>query len=280
MKKLMIAAAAAAMVGGAYAEAQVLAWDLTLKTTTCKEGKVAAKTWWVNGLDGYEKGDEVSYRTSASVKLKGVTWGCYCGDTLNGIWNERDVVVNKAGDTVTVYDGITFWNPKTDGFLGGVYNGSMFDWGDPSFLNRIGKKCDEVEMCFNLIPSDDATEDNWGFTLAGFGKVKDVYNAKNDDWCDSYLKSAKGSVVGFMSPDEGSFTCLYCDQYGTDCEVFDFCDCEQEWGSDDSKTVAFGTWKVSYNSSASKKLRTKLRITDSYSGFTKEIKAALVAAGE
>ena len=280
MKKLMIAAAAAAMIGSAFAEAQVIVWNLNLKTTTCKEGKVAAKTWWINEL-GYEKGDAVVYRTTSTVKFTGVTWGCYCGQSLSGQWNEREIVVNKAGDTIVVYDGITFWNPKTDAFLGGVYNGSMFDWtADGRFVNRMGKNADEVEMCFDLVPSGEAVDADWGFTLAGFGKVKDVWNAKNEDWCDSYLNSANGGVVGFTSPDSGTYTCTYCDQYGVDCEVYEFCDCDAEWAMNEDVTVAYGTWTAKYNSAASKKLRKNLYITDSYTGFSKGVKTELVLAGE
>ena len=280
MKKLMIAAAAAAMIGSVFAEAQVIVWNLNLKTTTCKKGKVAANSWWVKGLD-MDKGDEIVYRTTASAKLVGLTWGCYCGQSLAGQWNSRDIVVNKNGDTITVWDGITFWNPKTDEFLGGVYNGSEFDWtADGRFLNRMGKNADEVEMVFDLIPSDEALDDNWGFTLAGFGKVKDVYNLKNDNWCDSYLNTASGGVVGWISPDGGTYTCTYCDQYGVDCDVYAFCDCDAAWDVYEDRTVAYGTWTAKYNSAASKKLRTKLLITQSYTGFTKDVKAELVLAGE
>lgn len=283
MKKLMIAAAAAAMIGSAFAEAQVIVWNLNLKTTTCKKGKVASNTWWVKGLE-MEKGEEVIYRTTSSVKFTGLTWGCYCAQSLAGKWKSRDIEINKAGDTLTVWDGITFWNPKTDEFLGGVYNGSEFNWED-GFINRMGKNADEVEMVFDLIPSADAIDDNWGFSLAGFGKVKDVgrYDKELDEtiWCDSYLNTANGGIVGWISPDGGVWSCTYCDQFGTDCDVYEFCtDCDAEWDSDDSMTVAYGTWTAKYNSSASKKLRTKLFITDSYSGFSKDVKAALVLAGE
>jgi hypothetical protein len=285
MKKLMIAVAAAAMIGSAFAEAQVIVWNLNLKTTTCKQGKVAKNTWWINGLD-MEKGDQVVYRTTSTVKLTGVTWGCYCGQSLAGQWNARDIIINKAGDTITVWDGITFWNPKEDAFLGGVYDGSVFDWeAEGRFVNRMGKNADEVEMCFDLVPSDTALDDEWGFTLAGFGKVKDVskYDKDLDEvvWCDSYLNSANGGVVGFTSPDAGTYTCTYCDQYGVDCDIYDFCeDCEAPWESNDAVTVAYGTWTAKYNSAASKKLRTKLYITESYTGFSKLVKAALVYAGE
>ena len=279
MKKLMIAAAAAAMIGSAFAEAQVIVWNLNLKTTTCKAGKAAANSWWVKGLD-MSKGDEIVYRTTSSVKFTGLTWGCYCGQSLAGKWNDREIVINGAGGTVTVWDGITFWNPKTDAFLGGVYNGSEFDWTEEGrFLNRMGKNADEVEMVFDLIPSEYAIDDKWGFTLAGFGKVKDVNNAKNNDWCDSYLNTANGGVVGWISPDGGTYTCTYCD-HGVDCGVYEFCECEAEWDVNDDMTVAYGTWTAKYNSAASKKLRTQLLITKSYTGFSKGVKTELVFFGE
>ena len=282
MKKLMIVAAAAVAAGAAFAEAQVLEWNLTLKTTTCKEGK--ASGFWLSDYNDeleFEKGDEVSYRTSASVKLTGLTWGCFCDTTLNGRWFERFITINSKGDQKTGWDGITFWNPKTDAFLGGVYNGSQFDWGD-GFVNRIGKKCDEVELCFGLVPSDEATEDNWFFVLAGFGKVKNIYNSREENWCDSYLASASGNVTGYMSPDEGVFNCTYCDQWDVVCNVYSFCaECDDpQFDMDKSKTVAFGTWKMKYNSAASKKLRTQHLITKSYSFKKGNVKDELVAAGE
>lgn len=271
MKKLMFAAVAAAMVGGAFADAQVYEYKLSLKTTKCVEGKVAANTYYTNEETlGMEKGDEIAYRTSASVTLNGITWGCQCDTALLGQWSDRTL-----GNGATVWDGITFWNKKADTFLGGVYNGSEFAW---DMMNRIGKKADEVEMSFSIVPSADAQDDNFNLACAGFGKVKDV-KLDDDNTCVdeySYIKSAKGNVAGFINPEAGN--CYFCDDIL--CDVYDFCGCLAL--TDGSRTVAYGTWTMKYNAKASKALAKAShgKITEAYKSFPKTLKEALEKAGE
>lgn len=265
MKKLMIAAAAAAMVGGAFADAQVYEYKLTLKTTTCAEGKVAKNSYYTTFLD-MEKGDEISYRKSASMTLNGVSWGCDCEGALAGIWNERTL-----GNGQVVWDGITFWNKKAGTFLGGNYDGAELTW---DMINRIGKKGEDVELSFTILPGNSDVD--FSLACAGMGKIKDNgadYNAACVD-AASYIKSAKGNVAGFLNPDAG--VCYYCDEVV--CDVYDFCEC---FGlMDETRTVAYGSWTMKYNAKASKKLRTTAKITSSYTSFPKDIKEVLVKAGE
>ena len=259
----MIVAAAVAMTGAALADAQVYDYKFSLKSTTCKEGKVGRNTYYT-AMGIAEAGEEISYRTSASVVLLGVTWGCNCEDALfqNG-WNQRQL-----GNGQVVWDGGIFWWKKGD-FFGSSYNAAVITW---DMINRIGKKGDEVELSFTL---DDSNGDSAAeLKAAGLGKVKDIGLAAGTDCEGSYIKSAKGSVAGYIAPGEGG--CYYCDD--VICDVYDFCDCMGL--SDASKTVAFGTWTMKYNSSASKKLRTTAKITSSFSGFPKELKEVLVLAGE
>ena len=140
-------------------------------------------------------------------------------------------------------------------------------------INRIGKKGTEVEMSFDIVDDAHAT---FEFKCAGMGTIKDALNENAENCIDesSYIKSAKGNVAGFMSPDTGA--CYYCDEVV--CDVYDFCECMGLM--DDTRTVAYGTWTMKYNASASKKLRTSAKITSSYSAFPKDLKAALVAKGE
>ena len=264
MKKLMIAAAAAVVAAGAFADAQVYDYKLSLKTTTCAEGKVAKGSFYEVAL-GMEKGDEISYRKSASVTLNGVSWGCDCKDALAGAWAERELA-----DGTIVYDGLTFWNKKSGAFLGGAHDATTITW---DMMNRIGKKGSDVEMSFDIIDEANAS---FEFKCAGMGTIKDSINENAANCIDeaSYIKSAKGNVAGFMAPDTGA--CYYCDEVV--CDVYDFCECLGLM--DGSRTVAYGTWTMKYNASASKKLRTTAKITSSYSAFPKAIKEALVAKGE
>lgn len=291
MKKLMIAAATAAMVGGAFASAQVYEYKLNLKTTTCKEGKATKNTYWTK-IQELEAGEAISYRTKASLVLNGLTWGCTCSEALAGYWD------TVCGNDNSLF-GITFWSKKTDAFLGGGYDGTMFAW---DFINRIGKKANEVEFSVNLIPNEDCTacEDTstgnevtpaqlavFDLKLAGMGTLTDKFTTIDDETtdCDSIIKSANGSVAGYISPDDGITVCNYCEEYDVPCEVFSFCeDCcdhtADNFAPDAEKTVAFGTFTMKYNKSAAAKLAKTSKISTAYTGFSKNVKATLVAAGE
>ena len=274
MKKLMIAAAAVAMIGSAFADAQVYEYKLSLKSTTCKEAKVA--NGYLTKIGLMEPGDELVYRTPASLTLVGLTWGCECNEAIAGTWGQTKNNPNN-------WYGITFWNPKANGklgsFLGGVYNGTEFQW---DMLNRIGKKADEVELSFDLIPSADALDGNFELKLAGLGKIKDqfAYDSEDEEWtdCNSYIKSVKGSVAGYVNPEAGIVVCNYCEEYDVFCNVYQFCICGDD-NTDETRTVAYGTFTMKYNASASKKLKNSARIAGAYN-FPKAIKAALVLADE
>ena len=267
MKKLMIAAAAAAMVSGAFATAEVYEYKLNLTTTKCAEGKAAKNTYWTTKA-GYDAGDEVTYRVKTSLVVQGVTWGCYCPESLAGTWG------TVCGNGESSF-GIVFWSKTADSFLVDQYDDTKFEW---NFLNRIGKKGNEVEFSLNLLPNDDAEisdvdGDEFALALAGMGKL-------NGSDCGEYIKSAKGSVAGYIVPDVA--VCTYCTK--TPCQVYEFCvDCcshQTPFDKEDEMSVAFGTFTMKYNASASKKLEKSGKISTSYTGFSKNVKAALVAAGE
>lgn len=277
MKKLMIAAAAVAMIGSAFADAQVYEYKLSLKSTTCKENKA---------IDGYlikmglmEKGEEIVYRTPASLTIKGVSWGCECDEALAGFWGTTE-------NNDNTWHGLTFWNTKNGAFLGAgkddptIYNGVEFEW---DMLNRIGKKASEVELAFSIIPSGEAVDDNFELKLAGTGKITDklVIDKDTEDVsdCNSYIASVKGSVAGYVNPEAGIVVCNYCEEYDVYCDVYQFCDCGDDL-TDPDRTVAYGTFTMKYNSAASKKLKTSARIATAYSGFPKNVKAVLTAANE
>jgi len=73
MKKLMIAAAAAAMASGAFAITQVYEMRLNLKSTECKSATLTA-----NQNPFVPAGGMVSYRDVTTVTIAGLIWSCDC----------------------------------------------------------------------------------------------------------------------------------------------------------------------------------------------------------
>ena len=73
MKKLMIAAAAAAMASGAFAITQVYEMRLNLKSTECKSATLSA-----NQNPFVPAGGMVSYRDVTTVTIAGLIWSCDC----------------------------------------------------------------------------------------------------------------------------------------------------------------------------------------------------------
>ncbi len=266
MKKLMMVAAIAAMSGVALADAQVYDMKLTVKTTKCVEGK-AQKGWITNERLGgaFDKGDELVYRKQASTVFSGVLFGCDCNESLAGFWGQCD----------NHWYGLTFWN-KAGEFLGGAHDATTLNWW---LLQRIGNTGDELELAFDL---EDATngDDTFYFFCAGFGKAKNAFakptdcNGADEDVndCDSYIASAKGYFAGWMSTEN---ICTYCTETG--CDAWQFCLClDIEVGN----TVAYGTWTLKYNKTASSKLRTRSLISQAYTKFPATVKEALVKLGE
>ena len=244
MKKLMIAAAAAAMIGAAQAyDAQVYDMTLTVKTTQCKESKVskALAAYLDDGVT--EKGDKIGLRKQATRKMAGVIWGCDCATIAFPAW--RTYRSNKKS-----VGGYVFWDlaskehfyiPKT-----------KFFW---TVLNRIDTMS-KVEGSWTLANGVDGSA--FLFTGAGFGSVTGA-------GCGSYISSMSGNFAGFRQAVGGMTDCLFCEDIDTDCLVETFCgDCSPAADTTEL-TAAYGTWKLKYNKSASKSLRTKGFITKSYS---------------
>ena len=109
MKKLMIAAAAAAMVGGVYAvdNPQVYDFTATLKTTSCS-GKSAKDVC----------GDTVYYRSQVTQKLYGKFWGCDC-DVI-GCPDSANYGIDDVNQ-----DGYMFW---TSTKVPGAFHGADWQW--------------------------------------------------------------------------------------------------------------------------------------------------------
>lgn len=289
MKKLMIAAAAAALAGGSFAlDAQVYEMTLTAKTTTCDAAK-ASGAYLLNVL-GYEKGDQILYRKQTSRKLVVVIWGCSCDQVFgqDGAWGEVEdgqTRVNKyTGEEAKPWYGSVIFDKKN-----GVLLDTAADESTPwencgitfTVLNRIGKKANEIEMAWELDLGAESP-----VVGAGFGKIKDNFNEEND--CideDSVVSSAKGTFAGFI-PAQSLYViynendCPYCTEVEDEeleCAPWAYCECID--ATDEDNTILFGNWSLKYNSSAAKKLSKSSYIVDSYK-FPKAVSAALAVAGE
>lgn len=221
MKKLMIAAAAAAMIGGAFAACQedtacVYAYKLTLsgKTTVAFTVKGKASTCT----------EDVCYRKASSFKIDGYIFG-----QSDDLTNEEECIEGcSCVDLATIDDSI-FWNTKSKKEVQADFEFTQ--------LNLIGKDGKQLEAVgtFN------------GLTLAGFG----TYDVKK-----LAIKSISGNFAGTLDAPVCE-TCTYdeenCEETCEDTDTIVFKLCTLEESSADT-TAAFGKWTLKPNSAAVKKL--------------------------
>lgn len=215
MKKLMIAAAVAAMGFGAFAEcgepkddapdcATVYKFAASVKTTVAKTAKVKAEC---------SDPTTLCYRVTGSQKVEGVAYNCECACTDDladftwVIWCKKTAVVAMA-DVETLQ------------------------------LNRIDKTTKKVEAAFTLF-ADYMCE----VTAAGFG----TFDTKNDR-----ISKISGNFAGVA---QAPFCTAKCAQdtaaYGFG--MCDGIEGEISGQTFDDQTIAYGTWSLTYNKSLSKK---------------------------
>lgn len=223
MKKLMIAAVATAMIGGAFAACQedaacVYAYKLTLsgKTTVAFTVKGKASTCT----------EDVCYRKAGSFKIDGYLYGQADGTEAN-----PDECIEASCACVDLSTPETiFWNTKSKKEV-------VVDTFEFTQLNLIGKDGKQLEAVgtFNSL------------TLAGFG----TYDVKK-----LAIKSISGNFAGTLDAP----LCETCNYNASSCEdecsetetiVFKLCSLEED--SADT-TAAFGKWTLKPNSAAVKKL--------------------------
>lgn len=226
MKKLMIAAAAAALVGGAFADCQedtacVFAYQVSLSgKSTVAVGTKAKPSACV---------DPDCYRKVGSYKVKGYVWGTTDATGTEATCDEGCACNDL--QTVTTY----LWNTKTLVKQGDLAFDSIFLVG-----STVALKAKTAEVTAKL---DD-------LTLAGFGK----YDTKN-----LVLKSATGYFAGTVAAPE-CVTCVYdaseCQDEcaSTASKAFAICTLD---ATEAATTPAYGKWSIKYSKSAVKKL-TKL----------------------
>lgn len=231
MKKLMIAAAAAAMVGGAYAAfcddepaaapetCDCFVYDVKLKVKTLAPKAITVK-------EEFDCEDDesycIAYYKSATRTFDGLLWNCCgaCEDFEGGDYN------------------IVMWEKKQKQAVLGLYDAAAkgsteqmsFD-----LLNRFDKKADKVQAAA-VLPLEIGD-----VTIAGFGSF---------DKKKGYVKSIKGNAAGAIAPVIiESKNCNDCDNL-----VVDLCTEFEDYrddGVDADLAAASGTWSIKYNKSLS-----------------------------
>ena len=232
MKKLMIAAAAAAMVGGAYAApctpvdptpgdcASVYSFKLNVKTTkgvTLKGGTVGSGSQCTPG----EVSSCTVIREKDSTVIQGWIYECTCG---------CDVAATGS---------VIAWDSKRKAPVD-----------SPAFtktlLNVIGKKQNVAEWAWTFAGTakyDAQREQAYELTGAGYGTFsKGLYRS----FSGNFAGTAKASYDLKTKMGDNSPTSCACDPS----EVWA---CADLTTLVDEDTVAFGTWTAKYDASASKK---------------------------
>ena len=245
MKKLMIAAAAAAMTAGVYAgfcddpsvAAGCLAYDVKISVKTpvpvtkaCKDGSKCG---------GYTS-QCVTYAKLGSKTLNGLLWACEytCEDYGN-------------------LEGFTFalWEKAHKTCFIGVNTGKAENAGWTVAMRRFGQKAEKVQLYMDLdSTSSDVCSSDQGTinaVLAGTG----AWDKKN-----GYMKSASGSVAGVRNLCDKERNLKGCDDEGP--RYIDICDDFETWCIDGTAEtddwVVYGNFSIKLNKKAAKTNWTKL----------------------
>lgn len=235
MKKLMIAAGAAAMIAGAYAN--------TCVTTVIKEkdpctGEVTKET--VTGAATAHK-VAISLKTTTN---KGKTSKRQCEDATCTYWRQQATKkingyiyaqLNDCGGCTMNFDGqsVALWTK--DGAVDAEFGIGV---------GFIGSKTNSKSVeAYGTLAGDDFGE----LAFGAFGTVVSKVNKVQceDDECSIYVKSLTGGIAGKLVPAEWDNPCVDCDliAYEGCCD-----DAQLEY------TAAYGTIKISYDTAMAKKI--------------------------
>ena len=249
MKKLMIAAAAAALVGGAFADcerpqgpttncAEVYDVVLTLKTTECKCKSIKTKEYGSEcGRQTVTPGQPecVAWRQVVTKKIQGVIFNCTCSCTTD----VDGSILDSAVLAPAIWNGLTTEDMEGNQYFWIAKDKVVFDRDTDlltiKWLARIGQKNTQVEAAGTF---------QEGINVAGFG----AYDTKN-----ARVKNISGSAAGvWAAPIDCS------DEEGEEfCPAYKLCD--DEVLDNFSKTFASGNWSVKYNAAKSKALATNAK---------------------
>lgn len=247
MKKLMIAAAAAAMTAGIYAgcadvtpddpvvtfDAAVYQWKFTGKTGIGVVIKGTKDITQKGGcaddivIPGY--GAEV-IRVPGTLNIVGYTY--ICDDEC---WNFGTYLVNPTAAQFQIKK---------------PYKSLVYDQNFVTAINAaevIGKSATQYELegdaKFATVDGDVGPTYTYELTFAGFGSYAKKYGR---------ISSVSGNFAGLQTPPRynGTVTGL------AKCPPADYWDCVTLTYANDAMhaSVAYGTWSIKYNSAASKKL--------------------------
>ena len=235
MKKLMIAAAIAAIGIGAFANdcgpgeqkktygtSWAYKWKFTGKTTDGRPvGKTVANSNWCGPSE--ESSDCNYYRVKASLKIQGYTFICGpgCGsDGFETFPEEYEV----------------FWQTKP-------HKAYLFGGVSTELSHIIGKSKKQYEAfgtaTFLACETSDPTHATYNLAYAGLGKYSKKY---------SRVTSVSGNFAGTVSSSWAwNLKKDWCKPAGYwDCETLQLTGCGEP-------TVAFGKWSAKFNKSAAKK---------------------------
>ena len=236
MKKLMIAAAAAAMIGGVQA-------------ATCIDEKVCVK----DPCTGEKVCEEVcgggtAHKVAISLKtttLKGKKSSAKCSDDCS-YWREQK--------TVKINGLLWQFLDECNGCIPFGLNSAF--WTDAGALDvefamgvgLIGKGTTSKKIeAYGTLAGDDFGSLSW----AGFGTMKGstTKNKCADDDCTMYVNSISGSIAGQLIVPEWEDVCL-------DCEAIVYEGCCEDMQL--ANTAAYGTIKITYDKSTAKKVAAAL----------------------
>lgn len=237
MKKLVIAAVVTAIAGGVFAActpgkekpidtAWVYTWKFSGKTTT----GVLVKGSTVNSGNcqpGSVSTADCAIRVPSSLKIQGYTYKCLpcCG-----------------GFTELADDGEAFYSTKPEKeYFAITDQAKLFTEGlVVNFAHVIGKKAKQAELMGTFTGATNDSGEKYTFVFAGLGS----YDLKN-----TRISSISGNFAGVM---ETPHYHKYVKEMGGCPEAWYWtCDGTNYEGRD--ATVAYGSWSMKYNSSASKK---------------------------
>lgn len=228
MKKLMIAAAVAAMIGGAQA-------------VTCVSGYVKDECGGKELVEGAGTAHKVVISLKTTT-VKGKTSKVQCFDEECIYWRQQ---------TSKKINGL-IWE-QLDDCNGCVQFGanSAFWTGDEALdvefaigVGLIGKGVNSKKIeAYGSLAGDEFGALSW----AGFGTMASSTkkNQCEDDDCVMYVKSISGGIAGQLIAPEWDSTC-------TDCDPIAYEGCCDDMQL--ANTAAYGTIKISYDKSTAKKV--------------------------
>jgi len=232
MKKLMIAAAAAAMVGGAFANTCITKKDACGETEeyagTAHKVAISLKTTVIKSKTAYNKSECSEsctfWREQKSLKINGL------------IWAQLDGCDGCTAD----FDGqnAAFWTNE-------LALDTTFGIG----VGKYGKGTDSKKIeAYGFLAGEEFGELVW----AGFGSLtgKDAKEGQCGEVtdCSMWVKSISGNIAGKLVRPDFEEIC------GESCDEIEYAGCCEDMKL--AYRAAYGTIKISYDSSTAKKVAT------------------------